>query len=255
MNGIHQCIQQMGSRTNARFDCPSCGGENTLSISRIGREIKYYCFRSVCKLKGINNASLSPDALKAILMPVLAEERPFELPTYWIKGITSEKCLKTLLNTHSYSAYRNGLFSVAYDPKQNRICYLLKDKGNIVGAVGRTLAGGKPKTLNYPGSAKIPFKVGTSDTVVCVEDCASACAVTRGDYTGLALLGTSLKDDYIPYITEYKKIIIALDKDARDKALEIRNRLMYYHNDVTVWFLDKDIKDMTDDEFKEFICK
>ena len=74
-----------------------------------------------------------------------------------------------------------------------------------------------------------------------VEDCASACAVSEV-HTGVALMGTSLPDSYIPVLKKkFKKVIVALDRDATTKAFDISNQLRYYM-DTEVKILEDDLK-------------
>ena len=118
---------------------------------------------------------------------------------------------------------------------------LIKDKKNIYGAVGRGLNSQVyPKWFMY-GNKDYPFICGDNDTAVLVEDCASACAVSHL-YSGVALMGTSLPDSYIPILKKrFKKIIVALDRDATTKAFDISNQLRYYV-DTQVKILDDDLK-------------
>jgi len=91
------------------------------------------------------------------------------------------------------------------------------------------------------GSKTYPFICGDSDTAVLVEDCASACAVSEV-YTGVALMGTSLPDSYIPVLKKkFKKVIVALDRDATTKSFDISNQLRYYM-DTEVKILEDDLK-------------
>ena len=67
----------------------------------------------------------------------------------------------------------------------------------------------------------IHFICGSNATGILVEDCASACAVSHL-YSGIALMGTSLPESYIPVLKKrFKKIIVALDRDATTKAFDI----------------------------------
>ena len=91
------------------------------------------------------------------------------------------------------------------------------------------------------GSKTYPFICGNTDTAVLVEDCASACAVSEV-HTGVALMGTSLPDSYIPVLKKkFKKVIVALDRDATTKAFDISNQLRYYM-DTEVKILEDDLK-------------
>ena len=106
-----------------------------------------------------------------------------------------------------------------------------------------------PKWLNYNKNIT-PFSCGTSDTAVVVEDCASACAVS-GIYTGVALLGTKLKEEYALYLSKnFKKVIVALDRDATKKAFDLSKGLRYLI-DTEVKILDEDLKYLNATEIKE----
>jgi DNA primase len=88
---------------------------------------------------------------------------------------------------------------------------------------------------------------------ILVEDCASACSVS-GYYTGIALLGTNLVSSYLDTIKRFEKVIVALDKDATSVALGIVKQLKP-HVDVGMVLLEKDVKDMTEDERKRTFSK
>ena len=138
-------------------------------------------------------------------------------------------------------SYIDGRVDIRYDVKQHRAVFIIKDKKKIYGAVGRGLTSQVyPKWFMY-GNKEYPFICGSNDIGILVEDCASACAVSHL-YCGIALMGTSLPDSYIPVIKErFKKIIVALDRDATVKAFDIANKLRYYIN-TEVKMLDEDLK-------------
>lgn len=249
---LEELIDKVPENQKLRYNCPSCFGENTLSISKIGSDVQWNCFRvsvGKCKLRGRKWRLASLDSLKSRLKGVFKPVETFSIPDYWIRGISSKKAFNIVLNTNSLVPYQKGYFNVAYDPRLNRLVYLVKLGSNIVGGVGRAMGKEKPKVYNYPNSADTPFTCGAGKYVVLVEDCASACAVSNHPkFSGLAMLGTSLKDEYIEYACKYDKIIVALDNDAKTVALKLKNTLTYYHKDVSIWFLNKDIKDMNNEE-------
>lgn len=252
---IDNLIESVPDGTSRRFNCPICKGENSFSITKLGSEVKYNCFRNSCdsnKSRGILTLKPTMTGLKTRLEGRTEEKRTFTIPDYWVMGVASEKCLQMLLKTNCFEAYTKGLFKCAYDPQEDRLVYLVQDdKGNAVGAIGRSLSGKWPKNKNYHGSLPIPFTVGSGNRVVLVEDCASACAVNCiSNATGLALLGTNLPESFIPYLVKYDTILVALDYDARKKALDIKNRLTYYCKNVRVVILGKDLKDMTKEEIQ-----
>ena len=101
------------------------------------------------------------------------------------------------------------------------------------------------------GDKSYPFVCGNFDKAILVEDCASACAVS-GLMTGVALLGTSLSDEYIPILKQYKSILVALDRDATSKAFDISQKLCYYVKSQ-VKIIDEDLKYFTTDEIRSIL--
>jgi len=47
-----------------RYNCPFCGGYNTLGVSNINGTLEWNCFRASCDAKGIYNEGGSIDGLK-----------------------------------------------------------------------------------------------------------------------------------------------------------------------------------------------
>ena len=106
-----------------------------------------------------------------------------------------------------------------------------------------------PKWKRY-GSSGYGCRIGQGNVAVVVEDCISACRLHSINMTGVAILGTSLKQSYIPTMRKFKKLYVCLDKDATSKAFDIANELMYYV-DTEVKILDDDIKYLNQEELKE----
>jgi DNA primase len=135
---------------------------------------------------------------------------------------------------------------IYYDVRHKRLVYAIRDNdGKLVDGAGRTLIGARPKWYRY-GNYRGGFKIGTSDTVFVVEDIPSAISISDW-VTGYALLGTSLRDEHIKELTKYQQVIIALDKDATDKALTMMREI----NNVVptgILMLDKDLKTLGDEE-------
>ena len=112
--------------------------------------------------------------------------------------------------------------------------------------MGRKLsdADKRPKWFRYARS-RHPFVCDAqtdSDKAVLVEDCFSACAVSQV-HTGIALMGTNLPNDYLTTLKNYSKIIIALDRDASKKAVELTKHIRLVVP-ASLTFLEKDIKNM-----------
>jgi DNA primase len=135
---------------------------------------------------------------------------------------------------------------IYYDVRHKRLVYAIRDNdGKLVDGSGRTLINARPKWYRY-GNYRLGFKIGTSDTVFVVEDIPSAISIS--DWcTGYALLGTSLRDEHIADLTKFKRVIVALDKDATDKALTYM-RALNTLVPTSILMLDKDLKSLGDTE-------
>jgi hypothetical protein len=165
----------------------------------------------------------------------------------YLASIHAENYVKKV---NSYEAYLSGLADIRYDFQRDRVVYLVKEGNKVVDATGRSLTSSKPKWLRYANS-KYPFVCGDSDNCFIVEDCPSATSVANL-VTGMALMGTSLLDEHIQVIRNYKKIFVALDKDATRKAVDIVRHLSNYVPTRLV-VLKKDLKNMEKEERDELI--
>jgi DNA primase len=139
----------------------------------------------------------------------------------------------------------SGRADIRYDFKRNRVAFIVKDGNKVVDAVGRSIDGRNPKWHRY-GNSRVPFIVGDSNRAVIVEDCGSACSISD-KVTGVALLGTSLLQEYIPHLLHYQKIYVALDKDATDKAVDMV-KILCRIIPTKLMVLSRDFKNMTKEE-------
>ena len=237
-----------------RSDCPLCGKPNTFSVTDNGFERLWYCFHADCHTKGGTGISLTKDnSSQAFTKRQTKEESAtvdFVVPDTFVslsRNINAENYVKQV---HSYDAYLDGLADIRYDFQRDRVVYLVKDGDKVIDATGRTLGDNKPKWLRY-GTSKQPFVCGLADIIFLVEDCPSACSVSN-TVTGIALMGTSLLDSHIQVIQNYKKIFVALDRDATRKAVDIVRHLSNYVPTKLV-VLKKDLKNMEREERDDFI--
>lgn len=243
-----------------RMDCPACGKKNTFSVSDTGGERLWYCFHADCNARGRTGFRVRKDApyhpLLKKMQPVCKPDvnQAFELPETFV-AISREPAAESYVKRVSaYDAYLAGRVDIRYDFRMNRVVYLIKDGRNTVDAAGRSLANIKPKWWRY-GKSGNPFVCGTSRIGVILEDCASACSVSN-ILSGIALLGTNLQDSHLPFLRRYDRLLVALDKDATQKAFQLVRQLQA-HRPTSLVVLNKDVKDMTDDErrntFKKYI--
>jgi len=237
-----------------RSDCPLCGKPNTFSVTDNGFERLWNCFHADCHTKGGTGISLTKDNSKQAFVKRQTKEEvtkvDFVIPDTFVslsRNINAENYVKEV---QSYDAYLDGLADIRYDFQRDRVVYLVKDGDKVIDATGRSLTNSKPKWLRY-GTSKMPFVCGLSDNLFVVEDCPSACSISN-IVTGMALMGTSLLDSHIQVIQNYKKIFVALDRDATRKAVDIVRHLSNYVPTKLV-VLKKDLKNMEREERDDFI--
>ena len=237
-----------------RSDCPICGKPNTFSVTDNGFERLWNCFHADCNTKGGTGVSLNRDNASNVFVKKETKQEEtkvdFVIPDTFVslsRNINAENYVKKV---HSYDAYLSGLADIRYDFQRDRVVYLVKDGDKVVDATGRSLTNSKPKWLRY-GNSRYPFLCGEGGNLFIVEDCPSACSISNL-VRGLALMGTSLLDSHIQVIQNYKKIFVALDKDATRKAVDIVRHLSNYVPTKLV-VLKKDLKNMEKEERDDFI--
>ena len=257
MNWIKNYVGNLHIVHNGRYrgDCPLCGRVNTFSVTDTGFERLWYCFHADCHAKGSTGVQLTKENSKAAFKKKtisIETNSEFAIPNTFVSLSRSKQAKDYVKRVGSYEAYLSGLTDIRYDLQQDRVVYLVKSisNGRVVDATGRALTNRKPKWRRY-GDNKSPFVCGTTDNVFVVEDCPSACSVS-GLTTGLALMGTTLLDEHIEVIRNYKKVYIALDKDATGKAILLMKKLRNYVPTKLI-VLNKDLKDMQIGERNEFI--
>jgi DNA primase len=201
------------------------------------------------QIKGGHTTELSVKDIEEYLSPTKQKAQRFIIPKHFINIPTSTASILLLKEYNIFYLWEEGYLSFYYDVKQNRLVFPIEKDNKYVNAIGRSLGKEKPKWYIY-GNETHPFVVGNYDTAVIVEDCISACRLHSINMTGVAILGTSLKQSYIPTMRKFKKLYVCLDKDATSKAFDIANELMYYV-DTEVKILDDDIKYLNQEELKE----
>ena len=233
-----------------RLDCPSCGHKKTFSCTNDGGTLMWNCFHAECAEKGRTDRRITRDNSDNILA-ILSKnthkettscpEVPFEKPKSWSRVIPPRGLdYVNLVNT-------SGRYDdIYYDVVRERLVYPIYDTlGLLRDGVGRTMTGQRPKWYRY-GNYEGGFRIGTSDTAVVVEDVPSAISISEW-VSGYALLGTSLRERHINELLTYRRVVVALDKDATDKALTMVRTL----NNIVpteMLILDKDLKTLGDEE-------
>lgn len=239
-----------------RGDCPMCGGSNSFSANQtLQGSIAWICFKASCKERG--NASLTRSVAQIVGQLIGRVNSPllytFELPDYFTTIGSREKALLYLHNNNLEHAYANKKVDLKYDPKQDRVVFLIYDDKVLVDAIGRKLSSGKPKWYRYGSSEKgCWFTNKNSDTLVITEDIPSAC-VASYNFNSLALLGTELSQvDTHTIIKDWDNVIVALDPDAYSKGVSMSTRLSPYTN-VKAVLLPDDLKYYTPKKAKDIL--
>ena len=257
MNWIKTYVGNLHIVHNGRYrgDCPLCGKHNTFSVTDNGFERLWYCFHADCHTKGSTGVQLTKENSKVAFKEKIAKQETndeFEIPDTFVSLSRSKQAEEYVKRVGSYEAYLSGLADIRYDLQQDRVVYLVKSlsNGRIVDATGRSLTNRKPKWRRY-GTSRTTFLSGNGLCGIIVEDCPSACSVSHLA-VGISLMGTSLLDEHIDVIKQFKKVYIALDKDATTKAISMMKRLRNYVPTKLI-VLNKDLKDMQIGERNEFI--
>ena len=235
-----------------RYDCPFCDHKKTLSIKNDNGTILYHCFSASCDVRG----KVSDRKELTFSKPKIVADKPVPLDSRSFVPLSRDcKALDMVVKRNSYEAYQHARADIRYDVRQDRVVFMVYKDGKAVDAVGRKLNedDNRPKWFRYARS-RHPFvcraKTDT-DIAFLVEDCFSACAVSQV-YHGVALMGTNLPNEYLTTLKSYSKIVVALDRDASKKAIELTKQLKLYVPSTLV-FLEKDIKNMELTEIQELI--
>lgn len=234
------------------MDCPFCGGRGTFTISNRDGTRVWNCYKASCPISGSVATDMSVGAIKRRLE---GESRASsirlspEIPTLLSDPSNHDSVIDYLKLVGSYEAYEQGWVQIRYAPAENRVLFFFHHNQ---GATGRALDARKPKWKVYGDTSGL-FRVGTGDIAVVLEDAASACSVARlPECSGCALLGTSLSVTHKRELLLYERVVIALDKDASRKAVELKSKLDG-RIDVRVALLEDDLKYMSTDAIKRIL--
>ncbi len=236
----------------ARVDCPQCGGKKTLSISVDGGDLKWYCFRNSCDEKGLIEGQKSPQELR--LRTRVTQTAPtWQIPEHFASPFQTVECVKFLRRWDLLDALSAKLYDAKYDPQRNRLVFLTQDG---LGGTGRTLypAGNslaQPKWLRYGDTDAVFCMAKGSDTCIVTEDVLS-CIRCSEVSDALALQGTRLQTQHVVKLRRYKKVLFALDPDAKNTALAM-TKVMIGHTDASVLYLRDDPKCLSKNEIMSML--
>lgn len=229
--------------------CPSCGSKNSFGAKRERGSVVYNCFVASCALSGGYDREITVGELVR-LHTAPSEAAPFEVPVHFLPLKASPQGLEYLQKFESYPQLLLNRETIRFDPRLNRVVFLVRNsKGIVTDAAGRGINSTiKPKWLRYGNSSDLYFSSSSDAGVglnpkrlIVVEDAMSACAVCEYG-TGGALLGTHLTDEAKLQISRYDDVIIALDKDASKKAVDIATVIRPLVGKCRTVLLERDLK-------------
>lgn len=234
-----------------RGKCPSCHRGNTFTATNDMGKLLWNCYANSCNLSGTTRINMTVEEIrkrmdsnfkidtdKAFAGLNVAKPTQFVLPESVVKGtkqnILDEYCNKYGIDSHELSLH--------YDVKEDRIVFPMFLEGKMVDAIGRAVDSKViPKWKRY-GSEADGFIRGNCTIAVIVEDCTSASVVETLGLTGVAILGTTINQNHIQGLKNYKKVIVALDPDAAPKTIEYTRKLKANGIDAFALKLLDDIK-------------
>lgn len=217
-----------------RGNCPICNGKNTFTVTREHSNVKYNCYKNSCGIGGSHRQRLNASEIIDLHnnkknAPESYSEQDlctYTVPPYIVPYAEVDYPIDPMF----LRRYDIKESDVMYDIRQDRVVFPVYTESNVlVDAVGRSLTGRQPKWLRY-ASSPVPYVHGGSNEVaVIVEDAISAYVIGNyymEDCSCVALLGTQLTDFHKQYIARHwRKVIVALDPDARDKTIKIAREL------------------------------
>lgn len=246
-----------------RGNCPACNGKNSFGAIRERGKVKYNCFVASCPISGRYDTEITVGELRGIWLPTApSEAAPFVVPVHFLPIKASPAGLEYLQKFESYQQQLRNSDTIRFDPRLNRVVYLIRNGASITDAAGKGIDNSiKPKWLRY-GNASDLYFTSTSCTVpsgimlrrlIVVEDPISACAVSECGI-GAALLGTHLTDSAKLQIGKFKEVVVALDYDATKKAVDIATVIRPLVDKCRVVILEKDLKYYGSSEIERYLA-
>ena len=229
-----------------RTDCPECGGHNTFTITNMEGTLIWNCYKLTCMVSGGQRKGLKTEDILTLLKNAKQayDKEVFVLPSSVVYSPEGER----FLYDNFMEKWQLKSDAIMYDVVEDRVVFPIWGKGGrIVDAIGRSVYNGTQLKWKRYGSSALPYIAGHpyADTCVIVEDAISAEAVRDecNSVAGVALMGTTLTAAVqLKVVNNYTNVIIALDPDARTKALSIRKQISGQAAQARVLLTEDDLK-------------
>jgi len=239
INDIYSLVLQLDLRNGEtkRMNCPNCNGYKTFTATNNMGKLVWNCYKVSCSISGGVRVQLTSEDIKKSLGYAVKEldNADFSMPEY-VVPYSGQRDI-----TRFTARFGIDEWELHYDVKDNRAVFPIMDNGYIVDAVGRSLRNSLPKWKKY-GNSGLPYSFGYGKVAVIVEDCVSACVVGRGEFVGVAVLGTSLVESHKKYLSQFSTVVVALDPDALPKTIAFSKELRGHVDEVKVLRLTDDLK-------------
>jgi len=239
INDIYSLVLQLDLRNGEtkRMNCPNCNGYKTFTATNNMGKLVWNCYKVSCSISGGVRVQLTSEDIKKSLGYAVKEldNADFSMPEY-VVPYSGQRDI-----TRFTARFGIDEWELHYDVKDNRAVFPIMDKGYIVDAVGRSLRNSLPKWKKY-GNSGLPYSFGCGKVAVIVEDCVSACVVGKGEFVGVAVLGTSLAESHKKYLSQFSTVVVALDPDALPKTIAFSKELRGHVDEVKVLRLTDDLK-------------
>ena len=208
----------VGIGETVRTNCPVCKGYNTFTVTNDMGKLMWNCYKASCSVKGNQRTRVTLEQF----VNKKDNKKEFIMPDYIVPHRNRGHVLDFLHRWDIMCA----LGGVLYDVREDRVVFPVMYDGVPVDATGRALAAWRqPKWKRY-GFSPFPYRYGSGDVAVVVEDCVSAVvAGSVNGFVGVALLGTSLFDTHKQILSQFSTVLVALDPDAITKGIKISKEI------------------------------
>jgi len=248
------------------ISCPGCGRHQDFSVTRHEDCIKYNCFRAACPTRG--TIELSP--LERVNIKDIQQNK--FLPKYYGKALykLTEPMRHLITDTWGLTRAQQIQNGLKWAKDTSRLYLpIYGHLGDRVGGITKIfnkcdLYENEPKSIVY-WSDDVPKIDYTSDTlyktdykdkktVIIVEDKLSAIRASA-HYPTVSLSGVFLSEDAAIQLSgKYDNLVVALDQDTWHHKTPVGAKIIELYNlyfkSVQSLYIEKDFKDMTEEELK-----
>ena len=220
--------------------CPSCGSKDNRGVWSDGHEYCFGCHDGT-------SSTIRTRLLGSLLTHTDNSHRQLLLP--YDTGTTL---------VARASKYINGFLTpeeihhprIPWPTATQLLIFPFFKESELVGWIGRNFGETGAKYQIHGMKKEFSTVYGEGDVVVFTEDLISAVVVSRVT-AARPLFGTSLPPNYVQGSKSYR---LWLDKDKRIEAMKQCNHYKQYGIDIRPIFTEKDPKEYTNEQIKEFLC-